>query len=77
MKIFATGEIVRWGKSLWIVAESDEDNLMLLSTTCANASAYISKEWPTKKKDRVIKWVASNMFDFIQRSLDEVGKKLK
>jgi len=74
MKTFATGEIVRWGDSLWIVSESRKDKLVLLSMNRANCSAYISENWPIKKSDRQVKWVANSVYDFITRTLKNVGK---
>lgn len=87
---FRTGNIVRWGNSLWIVQEHREagvrengqkiaEGLELISAEGSNVTALPTTEWPADPKKRLssVEWVADDMMDFIHRKVSALFKGKK
>ena len=57
---FCTGEVVKWDGDLYIVAEHEDDRVVLLPFDDSNCKMYITKTFPTKRRINcceVGKWI--------------------
>lgn len=75
---FMIGEIVEWGKSLWIISEIHITNegikgLDLIDLNHSNTSAHPSLTWPSKEKGiKSVKVLASCMKDFFKDKIEHL-----
>jgi len=72
--IFNKGNVVKWRKRLYIVAEDNGDKMRLLSIDKSNCSAHPSNTWPVNDDDKPIgrpkvKYVADNVKSWIQSKI--------
>ena len=75
-KWFVKGNIVRWGKNIWIVEEVKDNGILLIAFWASNCSAFPSKTWPNKDALNSIEYVAECgkrfVTDIVQKSMEEI-----
>lgn len=78
-RFFATGSVVRWKGSLYIVGEwirknsKGEESLRLLSMSSPNSSATPSESWPSYEEGiNAVEVVASSVKDYILKNFSRV-----
>jgi len=77
------GNIVRWGKNIWIVQDIRDGNnqgsngVTLIAFWGSACIAYPSKTWPDKKSLNQIKYVAECGRDFVRNVLEKSMKEIE
>lgn len=82
---FATGNIIRWGTTYWIVADEGDNEkghyIEVIAAWASNASGRITEHWPKEKHNNMdsLEFVANNVYDFVERGmlrfLDDLAEK--
>jgi len=74
----ASGNVVRWSGSLWIVSKTknipNDRYVTLLSFSSSRVSAGVSDAWPEDPRERIgsIEWQAGSVKDFITQALTKL-----
>ena len=72
MKIFSTGNVVKWNDQFWVVARDryGDDVMELIPMNISNCTSHPSRKWPTPETGRVaVELVSETIYGWMVQSI--------